>query len=202
MIRTIAAIACLLCAAVALAAPPQAALKYRSQLTREAQFVYGLNAPVPMFAAQIEQESGWRPGITAWDNGRGLAQFMDPTADTVVKLYPELGRPEPYNPAWAMRALVRYDEWIFARVKGVDECHKWAAALKSYNAGLGYVQQAQRTSAQPGIWFGVTEFVPTRQSPKNFEHSRLYPRWILLKRQPSYVGWGRYTCEGMAYAER
>lgn len=187
---------------LAIAAPPPAALKYRAQLTREAQFLYGLSAPIPMFAAQVEQESGWRPGITAWDNGRGLAQFMDPTADTIVRLYPELQAPQPYNAAWALRALVRYDQWLWRQVKGDTVCDHWAGAIKGYNAGVGYVRQAQGKSNQPGVWFGATEFVPTRQSAKNFEYSRLYPRWILLKRQRNYVGWGAYTCEGVAYAER
>ena len=36
------------------------ALQYRATLIREAQAVYGVGAPVPMFAAQIRQESGWR----------------------------------------------------------------------------------------------------------------------------------------------
>jgi len=200
--KAYAAIVCLLWGVAALAAPPQAALRYRSQLTREAQFVHGLDAPVPMFAAQIEQESGWRPGITAWDNGRGLAQFMDPTADTIVRLYPELQTPQPYNPAWAIRALVRYDQWIWKQVKGDTACDHWAASLKGYNAGTGYVLQAQRKAGKPGIWFGETEFVLTRQSSKNFEYSRLYPRWILLKGQRNYVGWGSYTCEGIPYADR
>lgn len=183
---------------VAFAAPPQTATKFRPMLTREAQFVHGLGAPVPMFAAQIEQESGWRPGVTAWDNGRGLAQFMDPTAETIVRLYPELGQADPYNPAWAIRAMVRYDAWLWKQVKGADACNRWAAALKGYNAGVGYVIQAQRKSPSPDVWFDVTENVTTRQSAKNFEYSRLYPRWILLKRQKNYDGWGSYTCRGLA----
>ena len=112
-------------------------------------------------------------------------------------MFPELGVPSPYNPTWAIRALVRYDRWLGLKVKGIDDCQRYAAALKGYNAGLGYVQQAQKASAQPGQWFGVTEYVPTRQSAANFEASRMYPRWVLIKRQPNYKGWGTYTCEGM-----
>jgi len=174
---------------------PEAALKYRSVLVREAQFVFGLNAPVPMLAGQIMQESAWRPGVTAWDNGRGLAQFMDATADTIVRLYPELEQPEPYNPVWAIRAMVRYDKWLGDRVQQETECDRWGAALKAYNAGLGYVQRAQRASRRPGKWFGLTEHIQTRQSQKNFEYSRLYPRWILLKHQPKFAGWGLRMCD-------
>ena len=197
--KAYAAFACLLWCFAALSAPPLASLNYRRQLTREAQFIYGLEAPIPMFAAQIEQESGWRPGITAWDNGRGLAQFMDPTTDTIIRLYPDLGAAQPYNPIWAMRAMVRYDQWLSKQVVGDTHCDKWAASLKGYNAGVGYVKQAQRKSGKPGLWFGNTEFVTTRQSPKNFEYSRLYPRWILLKRQKNYFGWCSYICEGIPY---
>jgi soluble lytic murein transglycosylase-like protein len=178
-------------------AAPEAALKYRSVLTREAHFAQGLNAPIPMYAAQIEQESSWRPGITSYDNGRGLAQFMDGTADMITMNYPELGRSDPYNPVWAIRALVRYDAWLQVRVQGLDECQRMAAALKSYNAGLGYVLQSQRVSAHPGQWFGLTEHIKNRQSAANFEASRMYPRWIIFDRQPHYLGWGYYTCGGV-----
>lgn len=184
-----------LVATVSHAVPPRGALAYRSILVREAHLAVGLEAPIPLYAAQIEQESSWRPGITAWDNGRGLAQFMDPTTDFITKLYPELGKGDPYNPTWAIRALIRYDQWLVARVKGLDECQKRGAALKAYNAGLGYVLQQQKKSSDPRIWFGLTEDVPTKQSAENQKHSRMYPRWILFKRQPNYKGWGTYTCE-------
>ena len=177
---------------------PKEANRYRANLTREAHFVLGLDAPIPMYAAQIEQESGWRPGITAWDNGRGLAQFMDGTTSTIVALYPDLGKGDPYNPTWAIRALIRYDLWLSDRVLGNNPCQRRAAALKAYNAGLGYVKQAQKSSAHPGQWFENTEYVQTRQSPKNFEYSRQYPRWVIFKRQPKYELWGSYTCKWVA----
>jgi hypothetical protein len=168
--------------------------QYRPALVREAQAVYGLNAPIPMFAGQMRQESSCGADVTAWDNGRGLAQFMDATSQQIARSYPELGAPDPYNPRWAIRALVRYDGWIYARVKGDTPCDRWAASLKGYNAGPGYVQQAQRASTQPGVWFGVTEFVQTRQSPENFEYSRTYPHKIMFKHQPIFAGWGATVC--------
>lgn len=188
-----AAVGAMLCvAALAWAGPAD---PYRATLTREAQAVHGVGAPVPMFAGQINQESSWRPGVTAWDNGRGLAQFMDATADVVVRNYPELGAPDPYNPKWAIRALVRYDAWLYARVRGDTPCHRWAAALKGYNAGLGYVQRAQKRSVTPGRWFGTTELINAGQSPQNFEYSRTYPRKILFKHQPLYTTWGPLMCQ-------
>lgn len=188
-----ASLALVWCVGEALAIDP--VVQYRSALTREAQAVYGLAAPVAMFAGQIRQESGGRADVTAWDNGRGLAQFMDGTAEQVARTFPELGAASPYNPVWAMRAMVRFDGWLYARVKGDTPCDRWAAALKSYNAGLGHVQRSQAASPQPGVWFGATEYVTNRQSPKNFEDSRKYPRKILFIHQKLYSAWGTPVCD-------
>lgn len=177
-------------------AAPALAGQYRATLQREAQFVFGMDAPIAAFAAQIHQESSWRAGVTAWDNGRGLAQFMDATAAVIVANFPELGAADPYNPKWAIRALVRYDSWLLARVEGATACEKWGAALKSYNGGLTYVQRAQQRSPDPAKWFGLTEFIRTGQSAQNFEYSRTYPHKVLFKHQRIYADWGRMMCDG------
>lgn len=188
------ALAVLLLVAAPACAQSPAALRLRPDLTREAQAVFGIASPVPVFAAQIEQESGWRADITAWDNGRGLAQFMDPTARFIAQKYPELGTPDPYNPRWAIRALVRLNAYNFARVQGDTSCERWGATLKSYNAGIGFVKRAQVRSAAPGQWFGVTEDVNAGQGTANFEASRMYPRKVLFDRQPRYALWGATEC--------
>lgn len=169
-------------------------LPYRSTLIREAQAVYGVNAPVAMFAGQIMQESGWHANVTAFDFGRGIAQFQDSTSKMISRLYPELGGPDPYNPRWAIRALVRYDGWLYKRVKGQDACQRWGSTLKGYNAGLGYVQRAEARSSNPLIWYDVTENINAGQSAKNFTYSRLYPRWIIMNHQRLYTGWGEVVC--------
>jgi hypothetical protein len=187
--------------AICTAQVPPAALKYRADLTREAHFVLGLSAPIDYLAGQIHQESGWRPGVTAWDNGRGLAQFMDPTAKWVAERYQDLGTPQPYNPLWAIRAMVRLDSHNLKRVAAVTDCDRWGAALKSYNAGLGYVLRAQKRAEIPGLWFGqhAAEQINAGQSAKNFEYSRLYPRWIIWKHAPRFAAWGRgVNCDGRA----
>jgi len=176
---------------------PTKALQYRSMLVREGQFVFGLDAPIAAMAGQIHQESGWRADVTAYDDGRGLAQFMDATAAMVSKAFPDLGAPDPYNPRWAIRALARYDSWLLARVHGKNECEKWGAALKGYNGGIGYVNRAEKQSSNPGLWFNVTEWINAGQGAKNFEYSRTYPHKVLFKHQPIYADWGRMVCDGV-----
>ena len=90
-----------------------------------------------------------------------------------------------------MRALVRLDDYNTKRVAGSSPCEKWGAALKGYNSGVGFVQRAQKRSSAPATWFGVTELINAGQSPKNFEFSRMYPRWIIITRQAKYEAWGR-----------
>lgn len=168
--------------------------RWAPTIKREAQAVFGISAPTPMFLGQIAQESSGDEKVTASDGGMGLAQFMPLTARDVSRRHPELGAPNPYNPKWAIRAMMRLNADNYRMVQGINECERWGAALKCYNAGCGYVTKAQRVSPDPGTWFGVTEYVPTRQSAKNFEYSRLYPRWILFKHQPRYTQYGRSVC--------
>ena len=192
----IAGLVLLAFSSIALAQVPPAALKYRADLTREAHFVFGLGAPIDYLAGQIQQESGWRPGITAWDNGRGLAQFMDPTAAWTAERF-QLGKPQPYNPLWAIRAMTRLDAYNAGRVAATTPCDQWGAALKAYNAGLGFVLRAEKRSSAPGTWFGATENINAGQSAKNFEYSRQYPRLIIFKYSPRFAQWGvGVSCSG------
>jgi len=193
----IAALVLLAFSTLTLAQVPPAALKYRADLTREAHFVFGLAAPIDYLAGQIQQESAWRPGITAWDNGRGLAQFMDPTAAWASQQFKDLGKPQPYNPLWAIRAMTRLDAYNLGRVAAATPCDGWGAALKAYNAGLGFVLRAQKRSRSPGEWFGATEKINAGQSAKNFEYSQQYPRWIIFKHAPRFAQWGAaVNCNG------
>lgn len=86
------------------AQPPQAALQYRDDVIRNARLEWGLSAPVADFAAQLHQESGWRPDAISPAGAQGLAQFMPATADWISQLIPMLSSREPFNPAWAIRA--------------------------------------------------------------------------------------------------
>jgi hypothetical protein len=94
---------------------PASAEHYRRELTRIAQQEMGLGAPVALFAAQIHQESSWRSTANS-PYAEGLTQFTPATAKWISEIYPDLGTVAPYSASWAMRAMVRYDLHILARV--------------------------------------------------------------------------------------
>jgi soluble lytic murein transglycosylase-like protein len=176
--------------------------KWASIVKREGQAYLGVNSPTPMFLSQIHQESSGREWITAWDGGMGLTQFMPGTVKQATSLFPDLGTPDPYNPVWAIRAQVRYMSWIRKQVKGLNDCQKFAASLKGYNAGPGYVLQAQKKTTAPEIWFDHVEWIPTRQTAENFEYSRTYPRKILFKHQKIFLQYGTPLCLPDMYGEK
>jgi membrane-bound lytic murein transglycosylase MltF len=176
---------------VAASVPPQAQ-KYKADLIRNARFVWGLNAPIATFAAQVHQESAWRPDAKSPYAG-GLAQFTPDTAEWIGGVYPELAERNPFNPAWALRALVRYDLHLYDRIAAVDECNRWAFTLSAYNGGLGWVNRdkvlARANGYDPDIWWNSVEMF-SKRAGWAMRENRDYPRRILLQHQPKYLGWG------------
>lgn len=63
---------------------PVEARQYQRELTRNARAVWGLNAPVSTFAAQIHQESQWNARARSPVGAQGLAQFMPATASWIA----------------------------------------------------------------------------------------------------------------------
>ena len=120
--------------------------QYLPQVTREARYFIGIDAPTHYFMGQIEQESRCKEGITAFDGGQGLCQFMPATADDIQKreaALRELGaEPMPYDPRWAIRALVLYDQWLYQRTA----CNGWYFAFRAYNGGLGGINREIKTA--------------------------------------------------------
>lgn len=175
---------------------PRAALQYRNQLVREARAVWGLEAPVAVFAAQIHTESWWRNSTVSQAGAQGLAQFMPATAKWLPSVAPETGAPAPFNPTWSLRACVTYDRWLWERVPGHDDRERMAFTLSAYNGGLGWIQRDRKKARGLGlddrVWFGSVEQVNAGRSAAAFRENRNYPRLILNERQYAYIkaGWG------------
>ncbi len=176
----------------------QRSVFYKPTVIREARAEYGLNAPIPMFAAQIHQESLWRKGARS-KYANGLTQFTPSTERWIKQLYPQsLGWGNSFNPKWAIRALVKYDHWLYQRIKATDACNRWAFALAAYNGGLGWINRDKRLTAKHGKnhlkWWGHVEKY-SRRARWAFKENRGYPRKIIYQHQRKYQHWGgRLVC--------
>lgn len=119
-------------------------LKYRAQVIREARYHIGPAAPYWLFLGQIEQESGCRPGVTAFDGGAGLGQFMPSTARWIQERERSLreisAMPSPYDVRWSIRALIVYDRYL----SGVVSCEGWYYVFRAYNGGQGILNREIR----------------------------------------------------------
>jgi soluble lytic murein transglycosylase-like protein len=182
---------------------PQASAMYRIQVQRAASEYFGLDAPAARLAAQIHQESAWRPDARsayAW----GLAQFTPATAKWLPSVCPELGGFDPWNPNQSVRAMACYDAWLHQRVKPladgqVDACTRWMFALRAYNGGEGWINRERRAAARsgrnPNRWSDVAP-VRLRAEWAHRENTR-YPLRILHVLEPAYLkaGWpGQAVC--------
>lgn len=178
---------------------PREALQHRAALKREAQRVWGLSAPVATFAAQIQQESRWRPDARSPVGAVGLAQFMPATALWMGDIDAQLRSAnraaavqQATNPTWAIRALVQYNHWLYARIKAQNACERMAFTLSAYNGGLGWVYKRQQRSPQPGVCLGATCDINPGIAHANQKENAHYPAVVIRRFEPLYVQalWG------------
>lgn len=181
---------------------PAAAKQYRRELTRQAQAHWGLGAPVAAFAGQVHQESGWRTDAVSRVGAEGMAQFMPSTARWWCELH-RLSTDEcqPRNPAWALRALVMYDRWLWDRITHTaSDCDRFAMTLSAYNGGLGWVQRDRALASSKGLdssrYWSEVETVNAGRAAWAIKENRDYPLRILHQHAPRYeaAGWGRSAC--------
>lgn len=179
------------------AAQPVEAAKYQRDLTRQARQVWGLNAPVATFAAQIQQESGWRRDAVPPVGASGMAQFMPATASWLCGKYSDLPPGcDAMNPAWAMRALLTYDKYLFDRMAWAgDECGRMWMALRSYNGGEGHLVKEARLAADPTDRGQVdAKCGQASRSARHCLENTGYPKRIIERHQPKFASWGRGVC--------
>lgn len=168
----------------------------RLTLTREAQRVWGPQAPVARFAAQIHAESTWRSGVCSHAGACGLGQFMPKTAEWLAALYPEQLEPVAVEDwRWSVRALSIYTWRLHQAEQGWrTESDRWAATLVSYVGGGGWLRRERRAADAAGddpdrYW----QHVERRciRAAWACRDSRAYPRRILCELEPRYVaaGW-------------
>lgn len=172
---------------------PARAHAYRADLVRIAHAEWGMDAPVPVFAAQLHQESGWNTAAVSRVGARGMAQFMPATAKWWCDLHGlSAEQCQPANPVWAMRAMVGYDRWLYQRVSGESEYDRLWAALRAYNGGLGHWQAESRIARTSKGRALIDAACGKARRHISFCPENLgYPHRIMDIIQPRYAGWGR-----------
>ena len=176
---------------------PRESLKYKRELIRQSRIIWGLNAPIPLFASQIHQESTWNH-LAKSKYAKGLTQFTDSTAELMIEIFPQLKRANVYNPNWSIRAMLLYDSWLDDRIKSIDDCNQWAMILSSYNGGLTWLNRdkalAEAKGSNPNIWWNNVEKYSNR-ADWAIRENRNYSKSIIFKHQNLYADWGKsYIC--------
>lgn len=186
--------AALLFTALAQAQVPQQAARYRLDLVRVAHAQWGLQAPVAALAAQVHQESGWRPDAVSRVGAQGMAQFMPATARWWCRREQQSAADcQPLNPRWALRAMVGYDKFLFDRTPArMARYDRLWLALRGYNGGEGHWQAEARSTglALPSRPQIDAACGAARRHPTHCTENLGYPRRILALLQPRYRTWG------------
>jgi soluble lytic murein transglycosylase-like protein len=168
-------------------------VKYRNFLIKEVRYVWGKGADVSTFAAQIRQESDWNHTARS-KYAVGLTQFTGPTARWIVSVFPELktetmaGGDVRFDWRWSIRAMVRYDAYLFNRIERLDVANsdKWPLTLRAYNGGISWVLKEVASCRTHNM-----ECCLMFRSRRSCEENISYPADILLKWKPAYIGWNR-----------
>lgn len=184
---------------IAKGAIPAVALRYHALLVRTAHYAWGLDAPISTFAAQVHQESAWKPDAVSRVGAQGLAQFMPGTTTWIGGLDAQLAAREPFNPAWALQAMATYDQWLYERTPiRYGLCDRMWVVLRSYNGGLGHWQAEAKTT---GLQYPTRAQVDAacgkaRRAQLHCRENLDYPQRILLVHEPRYeaAGWGPGSC--------
>lgn len=183
----VSAILLALVATLARALPPE--VPYLDTIRDAAEMRFGVPAPIPAIVAQIAQESGFDPRAQSRVGAKGLMQFMDGTAEFAAEAG-KFGKPNPFDPEWNLRAGIWYDRWLYDRVYYAQECHRWGAALSSYNGGLGWHNRRRASAADPTDFWGSVRMVNPGITAPNQRENQEYPHRILIERQPRYFALG------------
>jgi membrane-bound lytic murein transglycosylase F len=98
-----------------------------------------------LLAAQVCQESHFKPDAHSWAGAAGLLQLMPPTAR-------QFGVQNPLDPEDNVRGAVKFLKWLedFWAERIEDEGERLKFVLASYNCGAGHVEDAQRLTEKYG----------------------------------------------------
>ncbi len=98
-----------------------------------------------LLAAQVWQESRFKPDARSWAGATGLLQLMPPTAR-------QFGVRNPLDPDDNVQGACKFLKWLtdYWTERIPDEHERLKFILASYNTGAGHVEDAQRLTEKYG----------------------------------------------------
>lgn len=152
-----------------------------------AQFYFGIPAPIGLLLGQMAQESGFDPNARSPVGAVGLYQFMPATWEWARKTSGyDLGA-SPLNPKDSIRAGIWYDKFLYDRVNYSQPCHRWGAALSSFNGGLGWHNKRQAIAKDPDDFWNSVRTINPGISDNNQIENQSYSYRIVYGQQPKFV---------------
>ncbi|MFJ3883436.1 NlpC/P60 family protein [Streptomyces sp. NPDC090077] len=176
----------------------------------------------PVIAAQIETESGWRPGVSSYDsNGNiiasGISQFIPSTwAAYGVDVASKNGAAVPdgvadvFTPGDAITTQGIYDCAIAKDIEALIKSGKvqgdpLSLTLAGYNAGTFAVEKAGRVPDIPetqGYVRSILDLIPQYTAAASIDQNSPFGQRIVAQAR-RYLGtpysWGGGTVEGPGY---
>ena len=104
-----------------------------------------LNWDWRLLAAQVYQESRFKPDARSWMGATGLLQLMPKTAK-------QFGVQNPLDPEDNVQGAVKFLQWLdgYWEKRITDDNERLKFVLASYNCGAGHVDDAQRLTEKYG----------------------------------------------------
>jgi membrane-bound lytic murein transglycosylase F len=97
-----------------------------------------------LFKAQGLAESGLNPDAVSRVGARGIMQLMPSTYQEVRSKSALIGE-HINDPEWNIAAGIMYDRMLWKSwTSALDDSHRFQFVFGSYNAGMSYVQKAQK----------------------------------------------------------
>lgn len=117
-----------------------------------------------LLAAQIYQESRFKPSTRSWAGAVGLMQVLPTTAE-------EMGYCSIEKPELNIQAGVAYIKYLSKFWEDIPEDERIKFVLASYNAGPGHVSDARRLAMKygkdPNVWDdNVEEYILKKSTPE------------------------------------
>lgn len=170
---------------------------YARSVKREGHRLWGQDAPIAAFLAQIRQESGGDP-LACSKYACGLTQFTPQTAAWIAQTYRvSVGPGSVFDPDWSIRAMIQYNRYLWERLRGRTDCDRYVFLLWSYNGGLGWVVRdrlAARAAGKDDLSARIVSPFNAGRRADFFRENRGYSVAILERWQPLYRSHGPSMC--------